>query len=372
MQTHQGHSAQHDAAAAVAEATEGFPSDLDILFVFSSTAQDPDGVAAALAARFPGVPLAGCTTAGEHISGAHSTGGLVVTGVQAPEYRWATTDVVLDGLDPAAAEAAAGRLFAEVGVDPEGMDAETLVCLLFIDGLSGAEERASAVLADALQGVALAGGSAGDDLQFAQTRVYSAAGAQSGTATLVMVHAHDGAPLQVRKHQHFTTTDASVAVTRVEGRRVYELDGYPALEGYARALGVAPEAVSAELTFQKPVTFACNGELYVRSIQAIHDDGSISFYCAVEEGMVLDIGDRADMSAALAEGLKWSQRPALVVGFNCILRALEATGSALHPEQSAILQQSCDALIGFDTYGEQLNGLHINQTLVAVGFGCAA
>ena len=32
------------------------------------------------------------------------------------------------------------------------------------------------------------------------------------------------------------------------------------------------------------------------------------------------------------------------------------------------LNETAEHIIGFDTYGEQLNGLHINQTLVGVGF----
>lgn len=372
MQTFQGRSAQTDARAAVQEAAAELPADLDLIFVFSSTEQDPEQVAQALTERFPGVPLAGCTTSGEHLSDGHSRGNLVVTGIQAPEYRWTTASVDLEGFDKGKAEAAAKELFEAVGVDPEEMDPEKLVSLLFIDGLSGVEEDFTATLADALQGVPLAGGSAGDDLKFEKTWVYGPHGARSGAATLVMAYSPDGAPIQIVKHQHFTTTPRSVVVTRVEGRRVYEFDGYPALEGYARALGMEPEQVSGDVTFLNPVTFACNGELYVRSIQAIHDDGSISFYCAVEEGMVLDISDHHEMSESLEQGLQFTRPPEFVVGFNCILRALEATGSELHAEQSEILQKACNTLIGFDTYGEQLNGLHINQTLVAVGFGHAA
>lgn len=373
MQVHQGRSDHGDAAAAIAQASADFPTTVEMLFVFSSTAQDPEAVADALAERFPGVPIAGCTTAGEHLGGTHSTGGLVLAGLADTGLAWSTAHIgELEGFDGSKAPAVAAALFEGCGMDPEEMDPESAVCLLFVDGLRGMEEVLSAELASALQGIPLAGGSAGDDLKFTETRVYGPQGAQTNAATAVMARSVDGTPIQVIKHQHFTTTPAHVVVTRVEGRRVHEFDGLPALEGYARAMGMPAEQVTGDVTFLNPMTFACNGELYVRSIRAINEDGSIDFYRAVEEGMVLDIGGHADMSASLEHGLEaWKQAPAFVVGFNCILRALEATGQELHDEQGQIIARSCGSMIGFDTYGEQLNGLHINQTLVAVGFGQA-
>lgn len=374
MQVHQGRSDHGTAAEAVAQASAEIPQDVEILFVFSSTQQDPQAVAAALSKRFPGVPIAGCTTAGEHLSGTHSTGGLVLAGLRETGLAWSTVHVPeLSGFSASRAPSIAQALFEGCGMDPEEMDPESAVCLLFVDGLRGMEEVLSAGLAAALQGVPLAGGSAGDDLQFTETRVYGPEGAQTNAATAVMARSVDGTAIQVIKHQHFTTTPANVVVTRAEGRRVHEFDGLPALEGYARAVGLPPEQINGDVTFLNPTTFACNGELYVRSIQAINEDGSIDFYCAVEEGMVLDIGGHAEMTAALRAGMgAWKQSPAFVLGFNCILRALEATGGGFHAEQGQALASACGAMIGFDTYGEQLNGLHINQTLVAVGFGQAS
>ena len=374
MKVYQGRSEIEDAKAAVDEASTGFPTALEMLFVFSSTKQDPAVVADALAERFPGVPLAGCTTAGEHLSGEHSTGGLVLAGVDQSGLVWGSVSIPeISAFTKEAASPAAQALLKACGMDTEEMDPESAVCMLFVDGLRGMEELLSAELAAALQGVPLVGGSAGDDLQFTQTHVYGPGGAQTNAATAVMARSVDGTPIQILKHQHFTSTPANVVVTHAEGRRVIEFDGLPALQGYARAMKRSPEEITGDITFLNPMTFACNGELYVRSIRAINDDGSIDFYCAVEEGMVLDIGGHADMTQSLSEGMSaWNEKPEFVVGFNCILRALEATGGELHEEQGEVLAASCQAMIGFDTYGEQLNGLHINQTLVAVGFGRAA
>ncbi len=177
---------------------------------------------------------------------------------------------------------------------------------------------------------------------------------------------------EIVKHQHFTTTPSSVVITRadVAARRVYEIDGYPALEAYARALGLTPAQVTGEVTFMHPVTFVCNGEIYVRSLPRVEPDGSLVFYCGVEEGMVLSLGGHEDMRAALARDLAALTlrrgTPEVFLACNCILRALEATRGELHDELGAELKRNAHHVIGFDTYGEQLHGLHINQTLVGL------
>ncbi len=372
MQIVQGHSTLKDPRAAVAEATASFESSPDILFVFCSTEQSPVEVHAELTARFPEAEIAGCTTAGEQLGDLHTNGGLVVLGASETGVRWAVD--VVHGLDTQTEESittSIDALVESVGIDHDELAPDSAVCMLFVDGLRGQEERLSSMIADALQGIPLAGGSAGDDLKFAETHVICKEGAFTDAAVFVVAHSIEGGPIRILKHQHFTSTPSMLVVTKAEGRVVNEFDGRPALNAYADALGMKAEEITSDVCFQNPVTFACNGELYVRSIHSIQDDGSLAFYCAVEEGMVVDIGSHDDMCDTLTNDLSsgFPEGAELVVGFNCILRALEATGKELHGELGAIYKDNVNALVGFDTYGEQLNGLHINQTLVAVGFG---
>lgn len=377
MKVCEGFSASPDAQQAVSEATEDWgteqASTLDMVFAFCSTKQDVNVVAAELQRRFPQASVAGCTTSGEHLSGRHHNGALVVMGIESPRVRWSAKMVVeLKSFDEDRATTAVDGLFADLGVQRESVDPAKMFCLLFIDGLSMQEERVSAILAECTEGIPLIGGSAGDDLAFAETRVMTAGVAKSDAAVLVMGYSER--PFEVLKHQHFTTTPNSLVVTKAdaESRRVYEFDGLPAAQAYARALGMAREDVTEQVTFLHPVTFLCQGEIYVRSIQSIDpEDDSITFYCGVEEGMVLDIGGHEPMVEALEGDLApLVERGGadLLIGCNCILRALEAEGKELHDEVGAGWARLSDHSIGFDTYGEQLNGLHINQTLVALAF----
>jgi hypothetical protein len=168
-----------------------------------------------------------------------------------------------------------------------------------------------------------------------------------------------------------------MAVTRADAaaRRVYELDGQLAADTYAHALGISRERLADE-AFLNPVVITVQGKPYVRSVQSVNDDGSLTFYCAVEEGWILDLAGHQDMHAALAtdveQALEQSQRAGFFLGFNCILRALEADKRALHPHLEATLADVAEASLCFDTYGEVTDGLHINQTLVGLLLSAAA
>ncbi len=371
MHTLEGTSDQADGAAAVAEATKHWDETPQMLFVFCSSVQDAHQVARALAERYPGVPMAGCSTAGEHLGGVHSQGALVVAGLCDTGVDWVVESFDgLAALDEEAAQGFANGLFERHGADPESIEPNDFVALLFVDGLSLAEERVSAALASGLAGVPLAGGSAGDDLAFEKTTVICNGTGASDRAAVVLARSR-GTKFRIVKHQHFTIESQMVAVTKADTakRRVDELDGYPAAEAYARALGIELDALDGDSSFLHPVTFSCDGEIYVRSIQSINEDGSLSFYCAIEEGTVLQLGSHHDMKSALDEDLAClAPRVDFLLGFNCVLRALEATGGKRWDELGDSVRSVSKSSIAFDTYGEQLNGLHINQTLVAVAF----
>lgn len=375
MKVFEGHSVAEDAGAAVAEATRDWdvePDALNLILVFCSTKQDSGEVAQALASKYPGAQIAGCTTSGEHLSGKHFNGAVVLMGIRSDDIEWSTTLIDdLQDFDERTAMAAADALFAGLQLERDRVDPSEMFCMMFIDGLSMKEERVAALLADSVEGIPILGGSAGDDLAFTETKVISGGDSKSNAAVLVMARSKH--PFRIIKHQHFKTSPSSVVITKADalGRRVLEIDGLPAAHGYARALGISREELNDEVTFLNPVTFLCQNEIYVRSIQKIEDDDSIVFYCGIEEGMVLDIGGHHEIVDALNDDLASLRQEGgaeLLIGCNCILRALEAGGQNKHEAVAAVWAKTSDHSIGFDTYGEQLNGLHINQTLVALAF----
>jgi len=373
MRSLSGASLAIDGTTAVAEATCAWDQDItpDVVFVFTSTAQSAEDVAAAVAARFPSAIVVGCTSTGEISDGKHLRGAVVLSALVDTGIRWAAACVdAIDVATSADIERAVASMFEQLAVKRDDVDPTELFCLSFIDGLRGREEVVTAQLAEALDGVRLIGGSAGDDLRFAETKVIL--GGRAFTNGLVLLCAHAKDRFEIVKHQHFTTTTRRLAITKVDTskRRVYEMDGLPAMSAYALALGLDVAEVTNDVTFMNPITFECRGEVYVRSIQQVHDDGSITFFCGVEEGMVLALGGHMDMVEQLREDFDASisrhGTSEFMIGYNCILRALEAEKREHVGSLSDLWQRAARSSIGFDTYGEQLDGLHINQTLLAV------
>ncbi|MEW6057927.1 MAG: FIST N-terminal domain-containing protein [Bdellovibrionota bacterium] len=376
-----GVSTAQDAAKALDEATGSWAingNDIQFLIVFHSTSQDPRKLAAEIKKRFPGVPSVGCTTAGEYLDGKRLTGSLVVSAVVSKEIRWAVAPVnELSKIDSERAAKVALELSHRLGLTLENLDSKRHFCLGFFDGLSKKEERSAALLADAFEGIPFLGGSAGDDLKFVNTFVMANGECLSDAAVVVL--GESSIPFHVIKHQHFLRSERDLVVTEVNvaERKVLTFDGRPAAEAYARALGLSIERLSPAVFSMHPLTFSCNNEVYVRSIQKAEADGSLVFYCAVEEGMVLEIANHLSMEETLRNDVekvrKTLKRADWFIGCNCILRSLEASSKNYHDTLGKILSNNlARQSIGFDTYGEQLNGLHINQTLVGIVFGEAA
>jgi len=369
MRIQSGRSFETDGGLAVEEIVKRWQDPKpSMLLVFASTKQDLGGIGEALSARFPRVPIAGCTTSGEQLDGEPSNGATVIAAIESPTIRWETA-LIEDVFDPARIHGAVETLFERFAIDREAFEPEHYVALTLIDGLSRAEENYIATLADALEGIQVVGGSAGDDLAFKKTCVLEGRRTASNAAVLVLAHAPNA--YRIIKHQHFARTGVALAVTRADAaeRRVYELDGVPAAEAFAQAIGTTREQLTGDETFLKPVLVSVSGDAYVRSIQQIEADGSIRFYCAVEEGMVFQLGAHEGMVEAFSAELERTKQrePAeFLITFNCILRALEADKLGVRPELGRKLSQIAKASVGFDTYGEQLNGMHINQTLVGL------
>lgn len=374
MKVYEGTSRASHAEAALVEATQGFPTVVDMVLVFHSSRQDAKDVARALLARFPSTPIAGCTTSGEMTTEGHQSGSLVVVGIVSDRIRWAVQPVRLVGpFDLARAQGLIEQLAAKVGRRSDELDPRRHFALMFVDGLCGQEESIVAHVSEALGGIPVVGGSAGDDLAFRSTQVIANGLEYEGAAVLVL--AESELPFRTFKHQHIVSANRYLAVTRVDAdaRVLRELDGYPAATAYAGALGVDQREFTAEHTFLHPLTFRYEGEIFVRAVRKIRPDGAVELYGAVEEGMVLDVSDHVDMADALRASVgREAPRAALFLQFNCVLRSLEAERTNRHDALARSLRQLAERVVGFDSYGEQLDGLHINQTLVGIAIGVAS
>jgi len=246
-----------------------------------------------------------------------------------------------------------------------------MAAILLVDGMSQREEHLTAALYQSLGEIALVGGSAGDDLRFEQSHVYHGGKFHRDAALLLIL----STPLLLRPLclQHCWPSSERLVVTRAdpEARIVYEINGEPAADAYASIVGLSQERLNPNDFSRHPLVLSVRGEHYIRSVQRVHADGSLKLYCAVEAGMILSVGEPADAVDSLEDSLSALQMeggpPCLLIGFDSVLRRLQYEQDHTIDRASALLCRH--HVVGFNSYGEQFNSIHVNQTLTGLAIG---
>jgi hypothetical protein len=345
--------------------------DLQGVLFFASSRTDFAALATALDGRFA-CPTIGCTTAGEITSETgHVEGGVAAVALGSPALR--IHGSLLPAEDASLRETAriAEELLASRTL---GLPDRQSFAIALMDGLGMQEERLVAGLHTTLRTIPLVGGSAGDDLAFTRTHVACNGRTQSHGAVAALVEtAH---PFELFHANHFQPTDRRLVITAADPstRCVQEIDGEPAIDGYARAFGLSRDEVTSTNFTSHPVMLRVGDGYYARSIRCINEDGSLSFYCAIDVGLTLRIAEWGDIVGGMrAEMQRIRQRIpdlALTLGFDCILRKRELLGKNLVAQAHDAIRDA--EMIGFSTYGEQFHSVHINQTLTGVALGRSA
>ena len=349
------------------------PNGAGLVVFFCAPTYDMQELAAELARLFAGTLLIGCTTAGE--IGPDGYVQDAITGFSLPAAECCAASELIENLSDFrmsrgsdAAEAVLSRLTTCSGMP---VDPETTFALLLSDGISTNHDEVIASLLGRMANLQLAGGSAGDAMELRQTFIYHAGQFHSDAALVTLVKT--SRPFRIYRCQHFSGSATRMVVTQADPvtRIVSEINAEPAGAEYARMIGLAP----ADLTFvrfaESPVMVRVGGEYHARSIQRLNEDGSLTFYCAIDEGVVLTLARREDMVENLETFFRDVRRdigpPRLVIGFDCVLRSLEAEQRQIKHKISRIL--SANNVIGFSTYGEHYRAMHVTQTFTAVVFG---
>lgn len=309
----------------------------------------------------------GCTTAG-HIGPT----GFELRGAAALSFPPKTTRAWTWSIDDVTAPSASiETIQRDVCELLKAHDIDSMFGVLLIDGLCGAEEKLTAELFRALPAIPIVGGSAGDNLNFEETRVLHNGAFRSKIATFTLVSTE--IPFSIISMQHHQPTPTRLVVTKADAatRRVYEFNGMPAAEAYAEAIGVELSDLNFTKFSQHPLMVRVGQKYYIRSPRQVENHGAMSFFCAIEEGVVLRIGVTVGAIETLrSEVVQAHTRvkgtQAMLI-FDGALRRFELEEQGLDAEAGAIL--AAGKALGFNTYGEQLDALHINQTLVGVVFG---
>ena len=367
------HSAATEARQAVQEFRAGVqqPNMASVVF-FCSSQYDLDALADEMNRLFPGINVVGCTTAGE--IGPAGYCDRSISGVSFSSERFTIASGVLEQLqqfDIARGQTFTNALLQKIEtLAPDHSDKNSFAFLL-IDGLSVREEPVVRTFQSVLGTIPLIGGSAGDDLKFDRTWVFHDGAFHADSAVLMLVATP--LPFKVFKTQHFASNNERLVVTEADAARrlVKEINGLPAAEEYARVIGSPAEDLGSASFAKSPVVVVIDGTDYVRSIQKANEDGSLTFFCAIDEGLVLRVAHGVDLMDNLNQTFATLEAQIgplqAVLACDCILRNLEITQHGQKENVGDVFRRN--NAVGFSTYGEQYAGIHVNQTLTGIAFG---
>ena len=343
------------------------------LLIFCSHRYDRDALARAINLNSEGLPVIGCTSSGELTEAGYDQDSLTCIGFPRSAFHFVShcfDDV--ENFDPVSAREAIRALAAIADRDSRQLGEKiNHVALFLVDGLSHREELLTMTIQDALGDIPLIGGSSGDGLAFRETAIFD--GGRFHQRAGVIAILSSARPMHVFKSQHYQPGASKMVVTGAisQDRIVTEINAEPAAAEYLRLAGHAGEALGVEFYAAHPPMVRAGGEYHVRSIQSANPDGSLSFYCAIDEGIVLTIGEPLDRIACM-EKLFAKIRDQIgsvdrILAFDCVLNRIDAEQRQISRDVSKLYSEH--RVVGFNTYGEQYHALHVNQTFSGLAIG---
>jgi hypothetical protein len=363
LKVRQGQSTKSDVHEAVCDlATQIEQPNTQVSLVFFSDEYDPQQLGRALQEHLPG-PVIGCTTAGQISKTGFQLGG--ISGASLAGNELSAIPYLIHPLSSQTEQ------IAKIAADVQrqlSLYAVSAFGFLLVDGLSMKEEPLISALYMSLGNVPIFGGSAGDGLKFKQTFVYFNGELLQDAAVFTLFLTT--LPFHIFKHQHFLPTSRRLVVTAADpdNRMVKEINGEPAVEAYAQLIGTPIDQLNSTVFSRNPLMLHIGNDYYVRSISNVEPDGSLKFFCAIDSGLVLTIGQGDSAVESLNRQLQRMRQeigdPVIIIGCDCILRRLEMEENGIDESIGKMMAES--KVVGFSTYGEQINSVHVNQTFTGV------
>lgn len=238
----------HSAAASLTDAVDEACASLggavfSFILAFIPNGFNPDEAVRALTKALPEAPVFGCTTAGEITTNGYESGALLLMAFPRENFRCSA--LLLDALRPLNSTEIAAKAQRQ-NHDFTHQPGWNRLGLLLTDGLSKQEDLLISTLESVLDGLPVYGGSSGDGLLFEETCILSGGAARRGAALLLLIETK--MPFQGIGFDHFLPAGEPLVITSADPdeRIVYEINGAPAAEEYARLTGCAVKTLSPD------------------------------------------------------------------------------------------------------------------------------
>ena len=370
-----GYSQASDPTRAVQQLFDSiYHPDASLGVFFCSAEFDRAAMEKELSARFKGMNLIGCTSSAEITPEGYRSGTITGFTLAFPDFVAVSAPICgLKDFSIADGKGIVEGLRARLDAMAPSAGADNTFAFLLIDGLCMCEEIVVSSLYAALGKIPLFGASSGGDLSFRESYVYHDGGFRTDEAILTLIGTRH--PVKLFTTDHFVASDTKMVVTEADpaARVVTEINAEPAGREYARLVGLEVDRLTPMMFASHPVVVKVGGRYYTRSIQKVNADGSLTFFCAIDKGVVLTVAKATDILENLSKSLGQIRREIgplqLVIGCDCVLRTLELEQRQMKVEASRLLVEY--NVVGFATFGEEFGAMHVNQTFTGAAIGFA-
>ena len=251
---------------------------------------------------------------------------------------------------------------------------ENTCCMEFTTPFSDSEELVLDTFKEAFDGkdIPLFGGSSGITNTNKKGIVALNGDIFANTCAFVFIHNQNG-KIHLYRENIFQRTQHQFIATDVdcEERTVYEYDDQPAADVLAKALNVDLEGLPEALLVH-PMGRIVDDQIFITECNKVFPDGSISYFSRVynhTKMVLLEVADFDKVWNETAETVhKEILAPSFTISINCLSRTnlFEKENKLYH--FISTLKSNYGDFIGLSGYGEQLNFIHLNQSMVIALF----
>lgn len=265
---------------------------------------------------------------------------------------------------------------ADAGKSPDSIKAESrydekYLGICINNGLSKVEELVMVTLKNAAGNISIAGGSAADSLKF--ERVYIHVNGLTYIDASVFILLELDTAFEVGYSTNYIPASGRMKITKADYKKrvVDQIDYVSCADLYAGFSGKSVSDLSFYDLLSNPLGVNMDNQFILKSPIRVNSGGSMGFLAMVKEGQEVYRMRQQSMISEL-DGLLGRLERRLgdiecLILFNCVYRHLEV----LRDKTSQEIRNVFDGykVIGMNTFGQQFNSMHMNQSLTYIAFG---
>lgn len=250
---------------------------------------------------------------------------------------------------------------------------ENTCCLEFTTAFGNGEDLVLDTFHELLEGtgISLFGGSSGAAVDEKQTLVALNGDVYVNTCAFVFIHNLNG-KISFFKENIYKPTIHKFITTDIDcdEQLVYEYNNQPAADILAETLGTDLDGLQQKLT-EHPMGRIVNNEIYITESNEVKPDGAISYFARIynhTKMVLLEVDDFQKVWKETSERVAAEvEKPSFSISINCLSR------SKLFEKENCFSEfvnglRKYGSFIGLSGYGEQLDIIHLNQTMILAVF----